>query len=42
MLYMIYADIEVLIKKTDKCKNDLEKLSTTKMGNLFLADIQCQ
>ena len=42
MLYIIYADIEFLIKKIDKCNNDLEKLSTAKIGNIFLADIQCQ
>ena len=31
MPFMIYADIEYLIKKIDGCENNLEKSSTTKM-----------
>ena len=30
--YMIYADIESLIKEIDSCKNNPEKSSTTKIG----------
>ena len=32
MLYMIYADLESLIKKVDGCANNPQKSSTTKMG----------
>ena len=32
MLYIVYADIESLIKKIDNCKNNQEKSSTTKIG----------
>ena len=32
MLYIIYADIELLVKKTDNCKNNPENSSTTKIG----------
>ena len=32
MLYIIYADIESLIKKIDRCANDPENYSTTKIG----------
>ena len=32
MLYIIYADLECLIKKIDECANDPEKSSTTKIG----------
>ena len=38
-LYIIYADLEFLIKKIHGCGNNLEKASTT---NIFLLDIQCQ
>ena len=31
MPYMIYADIESLIKKTDRCANNPENYSTTKI-----------
>ena len=41
--FIIYADLESLIKKIDNCKNNLEKSSTTKIGELLLlVDIQCQ
>ena len=32
MLYIIYTDLESLIKKIDGCANNLEKSSTTKIG----------
>ena len=32
MLYIIYGDIESLIKKIDGCTNNPEKSSTTKIG----------
>ena len=32
MLYIIYADLESLIKKLDGCANNPEKSSTTKIG----------
>ena len=32
MLYIIYADLEYLIKKIDECPNDPENSSTTKIG----------
>ena len=32
MVYIIYVDIESLIKKIDNRKNILEKFSTTKIG----------
>ena len=32
MLYIIYNDIEFLVKKTDNCKNNPENSSTTKIG----------
>ena len=33
MLYIIYADIESLIKKIDGCENNPEKSSTTKIDD---------
>ena len=30
--FIIYADLECLIKKIDGCKNNPENLSTTKVG----------
>ena len=30
--FIIYADLESLIEKTDRCKNNPENLSTTKVG----------
>ena len=30
--YIIYADLESLIEKIDGCKSNLEKSSTTKVG----------
>ena len=41
MPYIIYADIESLIKKTDGCANNPEKSSTTKITE-HIPDIQCQ
>ena len=32
MIYIIYTDIEYLIKKTDGCENNPEKSSATKIG----------
>ena len=32
MAYIIYADMESLINKTDECKNNPENSSTTKIG----------
>ena len=32
MTYIIYADIESLIRKIDGCANNQEKSSTTKIG----------
>ena len=32
MMYIIYVDIEFLIKNIDHCKNNPEKSSTTKIG----------
>ena len=32
MPYIIYADIESLVKKIDGCTNNLENSSTTKIG----------
>ena len=30
--FIIYADLECIIEKTDRCKNNTEKLSTTKVS----------
>ena len=35
MPYIIYADIEPLIKKTDGCANNQENSSATKIGELW-------
>ena len=32
MPYIIYADLESMITKTDRCASNLEKSSTTKLG----------
>ena len=32
MAYIIYADLESLIKKIDGCANNLEESSSTKLG----------
>ena len=42
MSYIIYADIESLIKKVDEYANNSENSSTRKIGEIFLVDIQCQ
>ena len=41
MPYIIYADLDSLIKKLDGCANNPEKPSKTNIGNIFIADIQC-
>ena len=35
---IIHADLESLIKKIDKCKNDVDKSSATKIGK----DVPCR
>ena len=42
MPYIVYVDIESLIKKIDGCANNPEKSLTTKIGEYILMDIQCQ
>ena len=42
MPYIIYANIESLIKKIDRCANNPENSSTKKQVDIFLVDIQCQ
>ena len=43
MPYIIYANIESLIKKLHGCAHNPESSSTIKMGeHIFLVDIQCQ
>ena len=42
MPYIIYADIESLIKRIDGCANNPEDSSTTKMESIFLVDFQCR
>ena len=42
MSYIIFANIKSLIKKIDECANNPEKSSRTKLGKIFLVDIQCQ
>ena len=50
MPYIIYADIDLLIRKIDECANSPEKSSTMKIylmyslciPCIFLVDIQCQ
>ena len=41
-LYIIYTNLESLIKKIDECANNPEKSSTTKIVKNVLAEIQCQ
>ena len=40
MPYIIFTDIELLIKK-NRWANNPENSSTTKIGSIFLVDIQC-
>ena len=43
--YIIYADIESLIKKIDGCASKPENSSTTTIGehiHIFHVDVQCQ
>ena len=42
MPYIIYFDIESLIRKIDGCANKPENFLTKKWANMFLVDIQCQ
>ena len=42
MTNIIYADVESLIKKVGGCANNPENSATTKIGEHFLVDIQCQ
>ena len=42
MPYIIYADLESLIKKTDGCATLHKNLQQQNQVNVFLADIQCQ
>ena len=39
MSYIIYSDLEFLIKRIDGCKNNYEKSSATKKVNIFLLGI---
>ena len=40
MSYIIYAEIESLVKKIDVCTNNPENLSTKKQVSIFFVDIQ--
>ena len=40
--YIIYADIESVIKKIDGSANNTEKSSRSKLARVFLGGIQCQ
>ena len=42
MLFIVYTDIESLIKKLDGCENDPEKSSIANLGEHVLVDIQSQ
>ena len=42
MSYTIYADIESLIRKINRCANNPETSSTKNQVRIFLVDIQCQ
>ena len=39
--FIIYADVECLIEKTDECKNNPENSSATKRANIFHQVFQC-
>ena len=39
--FIIYADLECLIEKTDRCKNNPENPSSTKLGEHFHQIFQC-
>ena len=41
MLYIIYADIEILIKKIDGCANNPEKFSTSELAEHIPCFFQC-
>ena len=38
---IIYVDLECLVKKVGWCRNNSKQLSTWKIGEKFLPDIQC-
>ena len=40
MKYIVYADLESLIKKIDRCANNAKK-SSKRQVNMSVADIQC-
>ena len=40
--YVIYADIESLIRKIDGCVNNPNNLQQQNQASLFLVDIQCE
>ena len=42
MPYIIYADLECLVKRTEGCENNPETSSTTKVGKHTPVDIWCQ
>ena len=41
MPYIIYGDLESLIKKIDRCANNQEILQQQKQVSIFFVDIQC-
>ena len=42
MPYIIYADLECLVKRTEGCENNPETSSTTKVGKHTPVDTWCQ
>ena len=42
MPYVIYADIESLIRKIDECVNNPKNLQQQNQVSIFLVDIQCE
>ena len=40
--YVIYADIESLIRKIDGCVNNPKNLQQQNQVSIFLVDIQCE
>ena len=42
MPYIIYPELESLIKEINECANNPKNLQQKKQVNIFLADIQCQ
>ena len=41
MPYIIYAVLECLVKRIERCENNPEISSTTKLDSILLVDIQC-